>query len=54
MENLNRDHSLDRQLYEVRTYVDRLTAEKKAAEAKREAERQAEREEEARYDKMTF
>lgn len=54
LDNLNRDHSLDRQVYELRTYVDRLTEEKKEEEARKEAERKAAREEEERMNNMTF
>lgn len=54
LDTLNHDHSMDRQVYELRTYVDRLTAEKKAEEERREAERKAAREEENRYNNMTF
>lgn len=54
LDNINRDHSMDRQLYELRTYVDNLAAEKAAEEKQREEERRINRLEEERYNNMTF
>lgn len=54
LDNLNRDHSMDRQLYELRTYVDTLAAEKVAEEQRREEERRAHRLEEERYNNLSF
>ncbi|MCV6590979.1 MAG: hypothetical protein OIF57_18450 [Marinobacterium sp.] len=52
LDNLNRDHSLDRQVYEVRTYVDQLIEQKKKEEEEREEERRKAAEEEDWFNKM--